>query len=143
METLSRYIPFVESSNKQATAPMTIAEPEDRLFGGNFHRGFAMWFAMWYLFGSDGLGKGLVCSAISGLVIMSVSAALEGSRARLANRANPHTASVVARIMPFKLFGYFDILERTIPCWIPTSMSHSVPPIVFDYYRVVRPWLAK
>jgi hypothetical protein len=122
--------------------PAMLLTPEDVLLGGNFHRGFAAYMLMWYLFGRSPLGNALLWSMGTGLLTMCTAAFVEGSYQRRATRNEAHSPTIAAVIRPFKLFGYFDILERKIPVWLPTSMSHSVPMEVFGYYEKVRNYLA-
>ena len=137
MNTLGRFLPFGDPGTP------VVVQAEDRLLGGNFHRGFAAWLTMWYMFGNGGLGHGLVTSAVFGLITMTVAAMLEGSRTRLANRGLAYAPSIVARVVPFKMFGYFVIVERALPLWIPTWLSHDVPPEMLEYYNTIRSWLAQ
>jgi len=116
--------------------------PEDVLRGGNFHRGFVARLLWWYAFEQTALVPAIVYSFCFGAFVMCVVAVFEGSYKRRAMRSQQFAPLVSAVLQPFCVFGLFRVSERRIPCWVPTSFSHSIPLSLFAHYEAMRPYLA-
>lgn len=136
----SQTAPTMTSLLKMAAAHAQV--PEDVLRGGNFHRGFAARLLWWYAFDEMSLGSALMYSFLFGVWVTCIVAVFEGSYKRRAMRSQSFAPLVSAVLHPFRMFGVFDIPVWHVPCWVPTSFSHSIPLSTFAHFETIRPYLA-